>query len=153
LHPFQQSKIFVKGEEIGILGKVNPIIAKSFDIDTDCFVMEFSIHQLCKFINPDIFYKEIPRYPSVERDLSITIPENIKSSQIIDSINSLNIDILKNIKIFDIYRGETIEKGKTSMALNFYFNKQSATLTDTEVEDKMTLILDNLKKSFGVVLR
>lgn len=153
LHPFQQSKIFVKGEEIGILGKINPIIAKSFDIDTDCFVMEFSIHKLCKFVNPDIFYKEIPRYPSVERDLSITIAENIKSSQIIDSINSLNIDILKNIKIFDIYRGENIEKGKTSIALNFYFNKQSATLTDTEVEDKMTLILDNLKKSFGAVLR
>lgn len=153
LHPFQQSKIFVNDEEIGLLGKINPIIAKSFDIDTDCFVMEFSIHKLCKYVNPDIFYKEIPRYPSVERDLSLTIPENIKSSQIIDSINLLNIDILKNIKIFDIYRGGNIEKGKTSIALNFYFNKLSATLTDTEVEDKMALILNNLKKSFGAVLR
>ncbi|HNZ26962.1 MAG TPA: phenylalanine--tRNA ligase subunit beta [Spirochaetota bacterium] len=153
LHPYQQSKIFISGEEVGLLGKINPIIADSFDIDTDCFVMEFSIHKLCKFVNPKIFYKEIPRYPSVERDLSVIIPENIKSSQIIDSINSLNIDILKNIKIFDIYRGGSIEKDKTSIALNFYFNKQSATLTDTEVEEKMTLILNNLKKSFGAVLR
>ncbi|HOJ64618.1 MAG TPA: phenylalanine--tRNA ligase subunit beta [Spirochaetota bacterium] len=153
LHPYRQANILVDNKEIGLIGELHPLIAKNFDIETECYLLEINLNLLFEYHNSKIKYSEIPKFPSSERDLALIVPEKINSETILKVVRESNIDILRNVRIFDIYRGENIPSGHYSIAINMEFNKIRETLTDKEVDIALEKILKNLESKCEAKLR
>ncbi|MBR6201095.1 MAG: phenylalanine--tRNA ligase subunit beta [Spirochaetales bacterium] len=153
LHPYQQAKIIIGGKESGIVGKIHPLIAESFGISEDSFVCEFGVNDLLAASDSSFEFNDIPKFPSSTRDLSLVVPNEVTAEALLNAINGCGIDILRNVKIFDIYKGGTVKSGCYSISINLYYNKITSTLTDKEVEDATNKILTALKDKCKAELR
>ena len=152
-HPGISGDLIIDGKIMGIVGKVNPSILENIGIMQDVFYAE---------INMDLFnanaknlkkYKKVSAYPPIEIDLAIVVDEKIKNRDIVEVIKKSGTDILKNISLFDIYRGEQVEDGKKSLAYSLSFREENRTLKDTEVDIITKRIIKSLGKEFDARLR
>ena len=100
-----------------------------------------------------ISYKPVSKFPSITRDLSLLVNEDINYLDIQNSIKKLNNKLLKTFSLFDMYQGEKVEKTKKSFAISFVFEDRSRTLTDHEVDKQMLKIYNYLKDEFQLSLR
>jgi phenylalanyl-tRNA synthetase beta chain len=106
-----------------------------------------------KNIDPELKFQHISTFPTVEIDLAIVVDEDISNSEIENEIRTSGTDILKSIRLFDIYRGKQIEKGKKSLAYSLVFRDESRTLKDTEVDIVVKGIIENLSRKLKAKLR
>ncbi len=153
LHPYQQAKMFCAGKELGIIGKIHPVICDSFDIDAGLYVIELSLKTLFENINDSILYREIPKFPSSVRDMSLIVDDKVDSKKIIDTVNASGVDILHDVSVFDVYSGENIRQGKYSIAIKLIFNKITSTLTDDEIDRALEKILKSLQTGCSAEIR
>lgn len=153
LHPYQQAKILLNGREAGLIGKVHPLVCENMNINMDAFILEFSVKTLFENANDRMIYKEIPKFPSSIRDLALIIPENIASYEILETVRKSKVEYLQDVKIFDFYKGNNIEKGKYSLALTMEFNKIHTTLTDEEINSSFEKVLNILQTKFNAKIR
>ncbi len=151
LHPGQSVKIIHENQELGFFGALHPLVQKKLGLTKEAFVFEIEFENISKQITPK--YGKISKFPSVQRDLSITVAEETSIAEIMDLIGKTTPDVLYNLELFDVYRGEAIDLGKKSLALGLTFQRTSSTLTDDEVESAVGSILKNLRKEFGALLR
>jgi phenylalanyl-tRNA synthetase beta chain len=98
-------------------------------------------------------FTEFSRQPAVLRDLSIVVAEQISAAQVINCVGQAGGDVLKNLELFDVYRGEGIDSGHKSLTLSLTFQAPSRTLDEAEVEASVTTILHALAKHLGGALR
>ena len=147
-HPGQTAIISVNNDEIGIIGRVHPKISKE-----NVYVMEINLDKLsCKKVGT-MKYKEISKYPNVKKDLAIVIDKNISAVQIEKVIKQAGGSLLTNIKLFDVYEGNNIEKGKISIAYSLTFENMDKTLTDEEINKVIEKIVKALEKQLKATLR
>tara|TARA_A100001037_G_scaffold110751_1_gene101013 strand:+ start:19638 stop:22067 length:2430 start_codon:yes stop_codon:yes gene_type:complete len=148
------ARIILNKEEIGEIGYIKRECLQNYGID----------YKLCSFeINLDLLAKEdfslkrmeqLNRYPASYRDLAIVLDEKIPNSSIEMEISRAAGDILKSIKLFDIYQGANIENiDEKSVAYSLVFNNPSRTLTDEEVNEAFDSIVSNLGSKYGARLR
>ena len=116
-------------------------------IDVNLDVL-FSIVKGCS-----VSYQPVSKFPSIKRDLSLLVNQEIRYLDIENSIHKLNNDLLKSFSLFDMYQGEKVEKNKKSFAISFLFEDRSRTLTDDEVDKQMLKIFNYLKDEFQLSLR
>ncbi len=147
-HPRQTANINLNGEIIGIIGKVHP--RKS---EENVFVFEINLDKLLAKKTGKMKYKEISKYPSVKKDLSMVLKNEITSEQIEKQIKKSAGSLLIGIKLFDIYTGSNIEQGKKSMAYSLEFSASDRTLTDEEINKVLEQIIQDLEKTLGAELR
>ena len=152
-HPKISGDLIIGGKHMGILGKVNPTILENIEIDQDIFYAEMDLDLFTANMKGLREYKPISAFPSVEIDLAIVIDEKIKNKDIIEIIRKSGTDILKHIRLFDIYRGKQVEQGKKSLAYSLSFRGENRTLKDSEVEIITNRIMENLRKNFNASLR
>lgn len=142
-----------KGEQMGYIGQIHPIVAKNYDIETQVY---FGILYMDKLIENTTFerqYKEIPKYPTVQRDIALTINEDINVYEVEKIIKTNGGKYLDSIALFDIYKGEQIGKGLKSIAYNITFRANDKTLTDDELIKPMKHILEELENKLDAKLR
>ena len=151
LHPGQSAKIIHENQEFGFIGALHPSVQKKLGLTKEAFVFEIELENISKHITAK--YQKISKYPSVQRDLSITVAEETSIAEIMDLIGKITPDVLYNLELFDVYRGEAIDLGKKSLALGLTFQRTSSTLTEDEVESAVGSILEGLRKEFGASLR
>ncbi len=152
-HPRISGKININGKIMGIIGKVHPLIAMEFEISQDVYYMELNMDEFINNIKSEKKYSAITQFPSIDIDLAIVVNEEIKNEDIISEIRKSGTDLLDNVRLFDIYRGEQIEKYKKSMAYSLSFRDNARTLKDTEIEIIVKRILENLGKKFKARIR
>lgn len=151
--PYQQAEIILNDKRVGILGKLHPEIANKFDIDVDTFIGELDTSILFTALTENIVFKEVPKFPSSERDIAVVIKDDILIDSVFSAIKELNLPLLQSVKIFDIYKGDKIEKDKYSVAIKLLFNKVTSTLKDSEIDEATNKILEVLGTKLGAVLR
>ncbi len=151
LHPGQSAKIVYNNQQVGFIGALHPSVQKAMGLTKEAFVFELEFSNISKQIIAK--YGIISKYPSVRRDLSITVAEEISITEIMDLIRKTTPDVLYNLELFDVYRGEAIDLEKKSLAFGLTFQRISSTLADDEVESAVESILENLRKEFGALLR
>jgi phenylalanyl-tRNA synthetase beta chain len=135
-------------------GKVNSLILKRADITKPVFYAEIDMEALlAEIIAKDTHYNAISKFPGVERDLSLVVPNGLKYEQIREKIVSYGTSILNNITIFDVYEGEQVEKGYKSYSISLAFEDKKETLEDKKVEKIIQRILGALEKDLGVKIR
>ena len=98
-------------------------------------------------------FKELPKFPEVRRDLAVLIDENVPYSALRQSALRAAKRVLKQVSLFDVYRGDRIADGKKQYAMNFVLQNNEKTLTDQEVEKVMNKILAVFQNEFGATLR
>jgi phenylalanyl-tRNA synthetase beta chain len=151
LHP-GKTALLLKGESvIGYIGSVKPKLLDKFDIEQEVNFFEISIEATSSKSN--IKFEKFSRFPFAQRDLSFIVDEDIASSVITDSIASRAGDKLKEIKLFDVYKGKGIPKGKTSLTYALGWQASNRTLKDKEIDEIIEKLVAFLSKKFNAKLR
>ncbi|MDD4627305.1 MAG: phenylalanine--tRNA ligase subunit beta [Syntrophomonas sp.] len=152
-HPGRTASLWVKDQEIAVIGELHPLVLENYDIKERASAFELDIEKLFSLLGSSKKVESISRYPAVERDIAILLDQEIKASQVISVIKGMNNPLLYNLKLFDLYSGAQVPKGKKSMAFKAIFQSAERTLTDAEVSHSMDNLLEQLKKQLGAVLR
>jgi phenylalanyl-tRNA synthetase beta chain len=97
--------------------------------------------------------KALPRYPAVQRDLSMVIDRQMSWESVKATVQKTKLDRLKEIHLFDIFESEKLGTGKKSMAVNFTFQDEEKTLTDKEIDEWMGKIMSTLEKELQAEIR
>ncbi len=142
-----------KNEEIGYVGEIHPQIASNYDIGTKVYFGVVYIEKLVELTNFNISYKPLPKYPNIQRDISMLVKDEINVKEIEKIIKNKGGKLLENVKLFDVYKGEQIEKGYKSVAYSILFRSNEKTLTDEEVNGPMKKILKELEEKLQAQLR
>ena len=141
LHPGQCAALYQGRKKIGYIGKLHPAQQEMYDLDQDVYMFELEIAPLLDRSIPE--FTEISRFPAVQRDLAVLVDEAIDVESVLDVIRKTGGESLKNLELFDIYRGKNLKKNKKSMAFSLTFQSESSNLTSSDVEK----ITNNIVKS------
>ncbi len=152
-HPGRCAKVTIGGEDVGYIGQVHPLVAQNYDIDSDVYCAEINFTKLFDLQLPDATYTPLPKYPSVNRDLSFLCDEAVTVADVTNTITASAGKLLRDVKLFDIYRGTGIPEGKKSMAFSLELRADDRTLTDADSEGVMSKVLKALSETLGAVLR
>lgn len=141
-------------EPLAVMGTVNPKLLKTFGIKQPVFAAEISWPQLFTLIKRNkIKYQEPPKFPGVRRDLALLLDESVSYADLRQAAFKTGKKLLKNVGLFDVYRGDKIPQGKKQYAMSFILQDPERTLTDNEVEKFMSKLLGVFTHQFGAVLR
>jgi phenylalanyl-tRNA synthetase beta chain len=152
-HPGRCAKVSIDGVEVGVIGQVHPVVAKNYGIDVDVYCAEINFTKLLSCQLPDATYTPLPKYPAVSRDLSLICNEDVTVAQAEKVITDAAGKLLRNVKLFDIYRGVGVPEGKKSMAFSLELRADDRTLTDSDSEGVVTKVLTALKEKLDATLR
>lgn len=152
-HPGRCAAVVIDGTEVGVIGQVHPLVAKNYGIDVDVYCAEISFTKLFSCRLPDATYAPLPKYPAVTRDLALICDEAVTVAQAEDVITAAAGKLLRDVKLFDIYRGVGVPDGKKSMAFSLELRADDRTLTDTDSEGVVTKVLNSLSQKLNATLR
>ncbi len=152
-HPGKSASLLINGKEAGFLGEIHPLVLEKYGIEqrtTGCIMDMDTLYQEA---SQDIYYRPIPRYPSVTRDLAVVLPENVAASDVARMIEKIGQGRLHGIRLFDLYRGKQVENGYKSLAFSLTWAAEDKTLTDDEVNLLHQEIERALAQDLGAGLR
>ena len=148
IHPKINSEVIVSGKPVGYFGKLHPSIIKD-----DVYVCEISLSKIGINKTGDVKFKELNKYPVIEKDLAFVVDESVESFDIIKEIKKTGGKLLSDVKVFDIYRGDKLAENKKSIAYNLTFEDYSRTLTEDEVMVIFNNIIRSVENKFNAILR
>ena len=139
---------------LATLGTLNPALCRRLGVKQPVFAAEINWEVLFTLIKRDKFsFKELPKFPEVRRDLALLLDEKVSYADVRKCALRAGKKLIKNVTLFDVYRGEKILFGKKQYALNFVLQDVERTLTDADVENTMKRVLDALSSELGAILR
>ncbi len=153
LHPGKSSDIRFNGASLGFVGELSPQKIRENGLTGKIQVFEFLLEPLMVEYRKRIAFRPLPRYPHVERDLSILVETNCSGDDIKHLISRLGHDIINSVILFDLYRGESIPEGHQSMAFRIRYRSEDRTLTDAEVQEVHSHVIESLRNAFGASIR
>jgi len=152
-HPRISADIMINGIKTGVMGKVHPGIIEKMEMGQDAFYAEIDLDIFNSNIEGVMKYRKISSFPSIDIDLAIVVDKKIRNADIVKTIRKNGSDILRDIRLFDIYEGKQIGEGKKSLAYSLSFRGKDRTLKDKEVEIIVNKIVDGLEKDLNASLR
>ncbi len=152
-HPGRCAKVSIGGVEVGYMGQVHPLVAANYGMDCEVYCCEIDLTAMTAMQLPEATYTPLPKYPTVTRDLSLICDEGITVAQIEAVITATAGKLLRNVRLFDIYRGTGVPEGKKSLAFSLELRADDRTLTDSDSEQVTTKVLTALKEKLDAVLR
>jgi len=140
---------------VGLVGRLDPGIGELLGLPAEvpAYVAEVAIEPLARFRRTSLKASAPPRFPSVDRDISILVDDTTSAQSVRETIRGLAISDLADLREFDRYAGKGIPEGKVSLSLRLTFRATDRTLTDAEVQSAMDSVLGALKEKHGAVQR
>jgi len=127
---------------------------KKADVEGQVFFADFDWDVLMKIIRKNsIQYKEVSKFPAVRRDLSLLIDENVSFDKLQFVAQKTERKLLKEVNVFDVYKGDKIPEGKKSYALSFILQDEEKTLTDKQIDAIVQKLIVNFEKELGAEVR
>ena len=153
--PFTFSLILKnEGAEIARLGSIAKSTLSRFDIKNEVFYADMNWDYLLeKSAFNKTTFTELPKFPSVKRDLAMVLNEDVAFESIQKIAAAESKKLLQEISLFDVYKGDKIEKGKKSYAVSFIFQHPDKTLTDQEIEKLMNRLMGKYENELGAIIR
>ena len=152
-HPGRCADVYAGGRRIGVLGQVHPLVAQNYGVDAQFYCAELDLEQLQCAKGPDPEYVPLPKFPAVTRDIAVVCGEAITVGALEDCIRKGAKGLLKDVTLFDIYRGKGVPEGKKSVAFSLVLRADDRSLTAEEADSDVKSILETLEKDLGAVLR
>jgi phenylalanyl-tRNA synthetase beta chain len=151
LHPGQSAGIFMANKQIGLIGVLHPQLGQELDLDRAIMLAEIDLDPL--LCAPKLQFTAISKYPAVHRDLAFLVNEDIAVVQLLRCISEAGGKLLRNVSVFDIYKGAFIQKNEKSIALGLTFLESSRTLIDEEINELIQGIVREVESQLGAKLR
>jgi len=152
-HPGRTANILKDNHVIGIMGEVHPKVLEQYGVKGRFYLAELDFELIFMLANPNKTFKEIPKYPSIKRDIALVVDKEIMVKNIEKVIWDNAKKYLVSVKLFDVYTGSQIPEDKKSVAYNLEYRSNDKTLTDDEVEKIHNKILSALELSINAKLR
>tara|TARA_Y100001970_G_scaffold229794_1_gene285116 strand:+ start:725 stop:3133 length:2409 start_codon:yes stop_codon:yes gene_type:complete len=159
-HPGKSGSIYLDKDDIGpvaFFGEIHPNITKKLDIKTEALVIfEILVDNLkdtslkLREQKPNFEYSD---FQKSERDFAFVVDKNIKAQDLIEIIKSVDTELIKGVKVFDVYEGENISPGKKSIALNVTIQSSKKTLNENDLENVNRLIISSIESKSGAKIR
>ncbi|MBI2798748.1 MAG: phenylalanine--tRNA ligase subunit beta [Gammaproteobacteria bacterium] len=151
LHPGQTARVIAFGQVLGVLGALDPRQSNALDRQGNLFLFELDLEALPKA--PVTCYRPVSRFPSVRRDLSVVVAESVTAEMLTKTVKAAAGEHLRDLQLFDVYRGQGVDSDKKSLALGLIFQDSSSTLTDIQVEVAVANVVARLAHDLGGRLR
>ena len=152
LHPGQSAVITsLSGREAGVMGALHPQVSKNLNINKIPLLFEMVLEEIKGSQLPR--FRETSKFPTIRRDLAVIVDDAISSAAVQQEIREAAGALLKQVHLFDVYKGKGIDSGKKSLALGLTLQDSSRTLTDGDVDIVMERVLTRLRDNFGATLR
>lgn len=153
LHPTKSAQIRAQDKFLGIMGELHPDIKEVFDFNQAVYIFEINFSLLQELTAEKRVFQPLPRFPAVFRDLSFMVEEKILAGDLKQAIWEGGQGLVKEVFLFDLYRGKPIPPGKKSLAFRIKYQHPERTLRDEEVNELHQRIISFLKERFGGELR
>ncbi len=137
-------------QPVGWIGELHPQLTKSMDFTYTPVLFELDVAGLA--VRP-AQYREISRFPQVRRDLAVVLDESVTLSTLAERVTLSATSLLRELRVFDVYRGPGLEQGRKSVALGLIFQDISRTLTDDDVERLMASVVADLRENLNARIR
>jgi len=151
-HPYQSAVLTMNNKTLAIFGKLHPTYCKDLKSD-DIYYAEIILDDLAVAKVAKVKAPVICKYPSVSRDISLTVKDEVKATDLIKAINKVGGKLVKNVNVFDIYKGEHVESGYKSISLSIVYEDNEKTLKIEDINPIHAKILDALQLSFEATQR
>ena len=152
-HPGRCARLTIAGQDMGIFGQIHPLVAQNYDMDCEVYAAQLNFTSFMSVRKPDCVYCPLPKYPTVSRDLALVCDEDKTVGCVEKCIASAGGQLLKSVRLFDVYRGPGIPEGKKSLAFSLELRADDRTLTDEDSAAVVQKILAKLDQDLGVKLR
>ncbi len=151
LHPGQCAAITRNGETIGFIGALHPSLQKTLGLNQPVYLAEVDLAAITE--GAVAAFAPLSKYPEVRRDLAVLVKADVAADDLLAAITEVAGELLRDIKLFDVYAGKGIEPGFKSLALGLTLQHASRTLTDDEVNSLFDQVVSTLETRFNAQLR
>lgn len=151
-HPGKAAAALRDGKVLLSCGELHPVAQKGYGLKPTMYIFTVDIEALLPYIATIPEYQSLPKYPTLDRDLAILVPEGVTHSTLVDVMQRQGGAILESVELFDRYSGDQVPSGFVSMAYALHFRAPGRTLQDHEVDERIQRIIQRLK-AFNCSLR
>ncbi len=149
-HPTRSASFNFKGKVVGYFGEIHPLILQKYDFPSAVVAFECLIENID--INQTSARQSSSDFQPVNRDFAFVVEESVLAGSMIKAITKLD-QLIKEVRVFDVYKGEGVESGKKSVAISVRLQAQDHTLTNEEIQSISDKIIDLIKLKVGGELR
>jgi len=154
LHPGKCARVVVGERQIGIFGEVHPQVKENNDMPTSSVLAAwFNLNSLLELAPESFSVESVPSYPPVLEDLAVVVDESVPAGQVSELIAQTGGKVVREVHLFDLYRGEQIGTNKKSLAYSITYQRSDRTLTDKDVAGIRNRIVRRLEQELGAKLR
>jgi phenylalanyl-tRNA synthetase beta chain len=161
LHPGRAAELWVGGRSVGQFGQLHPRVAEGYKAfkdmkglaDHTLLVGELDVEVLQAVTPSRYTYTRIPAFPAALRDIAVIVPEDVTAERLAREIRAAGGDLLRDVRLFDLYRGDNIPAGTKSLAYALTYQADDRTLTDKEVTKAHEKIEGRLKHILKAQIR
>lgn len=141
MHPGRTALMRLGHDDIGFMGEVHPGVCERYDLPRRAYYAQVDLPRLYgKTVEPR--YQQLPRFPGVERDLALMVPESVPAARVEQCIRNSAGELLERLRLFDVYKGGQVTGGWRSLAFSLLLRHPERTLTEADVSEVMENILD-----------
>ena len=149
-HPGRSARILLEGRAVGWIGELHPQWQQQYELPQASVWFELEQGALVQGDVPKT--AEVSRFPPVRRDLAVVVDEGMTVQALLDAMRGVSVPCVQEIALFDVYRGKGLEQGKKSLAFRVLLQDTQKTLTDSEIEISIALLVDVMQQH-GAQLR
>jgi phenylalanyl-tRNA synthetase beta chain len=153
LHPGAAGEIRAGETRVGELGRVHPEVAAAFELPPETVLFELDLDSLRGLGRPVPAYRPAPKFPSVQRDLALLVPEDVSAEGVEAEIRRAAGPRLEGVTLFDRYAGKGIPTGRKSMAFRLTLRAADRTLTEKEINKITDKVVAALSRTLGAERR
>ena len=146
-------KILLGGKEVGHCGWLHRDVVERYDFGEAVYGFDISLSEVLPFFEEVQTFKPLARYPAVDRDFAMVVPESLVWGELLKEIRETDTGLIESVEAFDVYRGKPLAEGEKSLAFSVRFRSKERTLLEGEVSALCERIVDRLSKRFGARLR
>lgn len=155
--PGRTARLLLNGQQIGVMGELHPLVAERLDLrlerDQPVLAADIDLDALIPHIPPYYPYTPISPYPPIEEDLAVVVDGGVTAVTVEQTIRQAGGNLLKDVRLFDVYEGEQIGKGKRSLAYHLTFQATDKTLNDKAVAKQRQRIIAALAQRLNAKIR
>jgi phenylalanyl-tRNA synthetase beta chain len=153
-HLGRTAALIVGGEAVGVLGELHPLVAEAFGLEGRVVLAaEFDLEALLGAIPPVYEVEPVSRYEAIYQDVALVVDEDVPAAAVEEAIRQVGGDLLRDVRLFDVYRGEQVGADKKSLAYALTFQAPDRTLTDKDAAKVQAKIVRRLGEKLGATLR
>jgi phenylalanyl-tRNA synthetase beta chain len=154
LHPGRSAELVLEGRAVGQFGQLHPKTVEAYGLGSrPVLAGELDLEAILAAVPERVTFTPVPRFPAALRDVAVIVPEDVTAARIEAEIRVAGGDLLRGVRLFDLYRGESIPAGTKSLAYALAYQAEGRTLTDKEVDKAHKKIEDRLKHVLKAQIR